>query len=174
MAETLLTLSTIAFVVAGIFFILAVFFWFLFKIPSVISDLSGRTAKKSIEKLRRRNEQTGSKGYRVSQTNAERGKLTSKESATISGANKKKRENLRPETGMLQENQENGYTTNETTSMTGDMTERLDNGMHGVYDPEEATAPLKEVSMKERSADQLTGNFVMLEEVLIIHTDEVI
>lgn len=36
----------------------------LFKIPIVIGDLSGRTAKKSIERMRLNNEKTGNKSYK--------------------------------------------------------------------------------------------------------------
>ena len=49
MAETLSILSIVSFAVAGASFMLAVFFWFFFKIPTVIGDLSGRTARKSIK-----------------------------------------------------------------------------------------------------------------------------
>ena len=45
MAQTLQTLSVISFVIAGACLVLAVFFWLFFKIPTVIGDLSGRTAK---------------------------------------------------------------------------------------------------------------------------------
>lgn len=52
MAELLSTLSIVFFVVAGVAFVLAVFLWFFFRIPKVVSDLSGRTAKKSIARMR--------------------------------------------------------------------------------------------------------------------------
>ena len=76
MAQTLQTLSVISFVIAGACLVLAVFFWLFFKIPTVIGDLSGRTAKKSIAKMRAANEKTGTKSYKESRINAERGKLT--------------------------------------------------------------------------------------------------
>ena len=44
-AELLSTLSTVAFVVAGVSLALSVFFWFFFRIPTVIGDLSGKNAK---------------------------------------------------------------------------------------------------------------------------------
>lgn len=63
-AEILSLISVISFVFCAISFVLAVFFWFFFKIPSVIGDLSGRTARKSIEKMRAGNEKTAAQGYR--------------------------------------------------------------------------------------------------------------
>ena len=76
MAETLQTLSIISFAVAAACFVLAIFLWFFFKIPTVIGDLSGRTARKSIAQMRAANEKSGVKSYKESKTNAERGKVT--------------------------------------------------------------------------------------------------
>lgn len=59
MAETLQSISVAAFVLAVGFLIIAVFLWFHFKIPMVYNDLTGRTAKKSIEKFRKTNERAG-------------------------------------------------------------------------------------------------------------------
>lgn len=61
MAQVLSIISIISFIVAGLAFLLAVFFWFKFKIPSVIGDLSGRTARKSIAKMRQNSENAGKK-----------------------------------------------------------------------------------------------------------------
>lgn len=76
MADILNTVSVIFFIAAGVFAVLAIALWFLFKIPIVIGDLSGRTAKKSIERMRLNNEKTGNKSYKTSKSNLERGKLT--------------------------------------------------------------------------------------------------
>ncbi len=48
MAETLSNISTISFIAVLVFTVLAIVQWFFFKIPTVIGDLSGRNAKKSI------------------------------------------------------------------------------------------------------------------------------
>lgn len=61
MAETLSVISTVSFMVSGVFAVIAAAVWFLFKIPSVIGDLSGRTARKSIERMRINNERSGDK-----------------------------------------------------------------------------------------------------------------
>lgn len=52
MAEILSAASFISYIAAVAFGAVAIALWFLFKIPSVIGDLSGRNAKKSIEKMR--------------------------------------------------------------------------------------------------------------------------
>lgn len=76
MAEILSIISIVSFVVAGICLLFALFFWFKFKIPSVIGDLSGRTARKSIAQMRDYNEKSGKKSHRSSAANLERGRIT--------------------------------------------------------------------------------------------------
>lgn len=61
MAETLNNLSVVMWIAAGICLAIAVFFWFFFQIPAVAGDLSGRTARKSIEKMRTANESRDTK-----------------------------------------------------------------------------------------------------------------
>ena len=56
MAQTISTISDIAFVAAIITAIIAIVLFFRFKIPRVISELSGRTSKRSIEEIRKSNE----------------------------------------------------------------------------------------------------------------------
>ena len=55
MAETLSLISLISFLAAGVFAVLAVVLWFVFHIPTVAGELSGRTARKSIERMRKSN-----------------------------------------------------------------------------------------------------------------------
>ena len=67
-----------ALIACGVFFAIAVVLFFALKIPKVISDLSGRTARKAIENIRLNNEQSGDKSYQSSAVNLQRGKLTDK------------------------------------------------------------------------------------------------
>lgn len=67
-----------ALIACGLFFVIAVILFFTLKIPKVISDLTGRTARKAIENIRMQNEQSGDKTYQSSAVNLERGKLTDK------------------------------------------------------------------------------------------------
>lgn len=164
MAETLQLLSIISFAVAAACLVLAIFLWFFFKIPNVIGDLSGRTARKSIARMRAANEKSGSKSYKESKANAERGKLT----GTMPGIQKKKTDGLndnKPETGLLNDNKAEGVES-ETTSM-------LESETTGLLVDDEATAPLNAPVQKPRV--KVGGKKLkMLEEVILIHTDEVI
>lgn len=59
MADFFNKLSLIAFLLSGICLLLMIYFWFKFRVPALISDLSGRTAKKSIERMREKYEEEG-------------------------------------------------------------------------------------------------------------------
>lgn len=67
-----------ALIACGIFFAVAVVLFFTLRIPQVISDLTGRSARKGIEMIRRQNEKSGDKTYQSSAVNLQRGKLTDK------------------------------------------------------------------------------------------------
>ncbi len=54
--ELLRELSVGGYVVGGIFFVISAILFFLLRIPAVIGDLSGATARKAIEDIRRQNE----------------------------------------------------------------------------------------------------------------------
>lgn len=177
-AEILSLISTISFVIAAISFVLAVFFWFYFKIPSVIGDLSGRTAKKSIARMRASNERAGGQGYKPSAANASRGKLTDtmQHSRKLAGDAKKKpatepkkkaqAEDVMPETGLL--------AANKAIAADGQQTDLLAGSeATGLLVDEDATAPLHE---EPKAIIKRTGGkkLKMLDEVMLIHTDEVI
>ena len=65
-------------ILCGIMFVVSVLLFILLKVPKIISDLSGATARKAIKNIREQNEKTGDKAYKVSAFNMERGKLTDK------------------------------------------------------------------------------------------------
>lgn len=165
MAETLSTLSIISFAVAGVCLVIAVFLFVYFKIPSVVGDLSGRTARKSIAKMRVANEKTGSKSYITSKTNADRGKLT----GTVQGAdaisNKAyETEDTRPETGLLSDNKADTIDFQATGFLEDEAT--------GLLMDKDATALLKETKKPVRRSGGKKLN--LIESVMLIHTDEVI
>lgn len=76
MVETIKLLSTIAFIAAAVLLVLAIFLFFKFKIITIINDLTGRTARRSIAQIRENNIRSGERPYRSSAVNLSRGKLT--------------------------------------------------------------------------------------------------
>lgn len=173
MAQTLQTLSVISFVIAGACFVLAVFFWLFFKIPTVIGDLSGRTAKKSIAKMRAANEKTGAKSYKESRINAERGKLTGT-IPDLGKPNKSQRtpHDGKPETGLLAENKAEGVAS-EATAALDETTGILSSETTGLLIDDNATAPLAPPACKS-PAHPSGKQLEMIEEVMLVHTKEVI
>ena len=158
MADILSIVSLISFILSGVAFVLAILFFIMFRIPSVIGDLSGRTAKKSIARMRATNEKTGNKSFKTSSTNAERGTVTD----TMHGIKRKNEEkpidpSERPDTGLLVDNKAEAPTSEAT----------------GLLIDEDATAPL---DTTVRHPVNRTGGkkLTMIEEVVFVHTDEVI
>ena len=169
-AELFSLISVISYIVAGVCLVLAVFFWFFFKIPSVIGDLSGRTARKSIAKMRQANVKSGNKSYRPSAVNAARGKLTDPIRQTgqpqMAAAPQPppQSETGRPETGLLYENRAQAHVEATTELLTG-------NEITTMLVDENATMALDvEAPARRSGGKQLT----MLSQVMLIHTDEVI
>lgn len=160
MAEILHTFSTISFVLAVLFVVIAIIFWFVFKIPNVIGDLSGHNARKSIAQMRQNNEKTGDKSYKASKKNLDRGKLT----GTMEGIGESGNKN--EETGLLNENLVKEREIEETGLL-------VDQDATGLLDESGETAPLKnEDSVRNREPSSVTIR--MLEEVVLVHTEEVI
>ena len=164
MAEILSSVSIISFVIAAICFVLAVVVWFVFDIPTVIGDLSGRTARKSIAKMRENNEKVGKKSYRTSATNVERGKLTDTmpDSDKLNrNKRKKKAEEVNLETGILADNKEEVYEEQQTALLTATETTCL-------LSDEEETASL--TTEENEPAKRVGGKkLLMLDDVMLVH-----
>lgn len=169
-AEILSLISLISYIVAGVSAALAVLFWFFFRIPSVIGDLSGHTAKKSIARRRASNERAGGRGYQPSATNANRGKLTStmQQSRKLNPKPQKSQlaeENQMPDTGVLESNRAEVGSSPQTDLLGSDTTCILtDSNVTAGLQDETAELP------KRTGGKELT----MLEDIMLIHTDEVI
>ena len=169
-AEIFSLVSLISYIAAGVCLVLAVLFWFLFKIPVIVGDLSGRTARKSIAKMRQSNEKSGHKSYRSSATNVARGKVTD----TMPRTEKKKpaapvvKQNApvdaRPETGLLDENRVHVASGEETAPLN-------DDGTTALLVEENETAMLGETPSVARTGGK---KLTMINQVMLIHTDEVI
>jgi len=175
MAEILSTISIVSFVAAGVCFALAVLLWFLFDIPAVIGDLSGRTARKSIARMREHNEKSGKKSYKPSKTNVERGKLTGTMPDSQKLKKKDKTDELKPETGLLDENKTQSVNVQETALLNESEETALLNSAEetGLLVDENETALLEDdIDIPKTRAGG--KKLVMIETVMLIHTDEVI
>lgn len=180
MADTLSSLSVLAFVFAGVFFAAAIVLFVVLKIPKVIDYFTNRSAKKSVKRM----VSTGGAAskipsFQTSAGNKARGKLT--EQVEIEPPPKRKTAKLtvtappqpsgtsgeRPETGLLTEKDEHTAYLDPAEKLEVDLapeTEQLD---------EYATSVLPETIAKvagNRPRIELTK----LDEVMFTHTNEVI
>lgn len=80
--DVYMNIYMVGLVLAGIMLVISVILFFVLKIPAVIGDLSGATAKKAIENIRNQNEESGDKAYKSSAVNKERGRITDKISSS--------------------------------------------------------------------------------------------
>lgn len=144
----------LVFLCAGILsIILAVITILLFvflKIPKVVGDLSGATARKAIADIREQNIQTGDKRHKTSHVNMERGRITDRIT----------------ESGNIQRVG--------TSVQTGIVTQKID--MPAISEPSE-TVVLPEMEYPETevlNGIQLEKDFMIEEEICFIHTNETI
>lgn len=69
-------------ILAGVMLVVTVILFFVYKIPTVIGDLTGANARKAIESIRNQNEDSSDTAYKTGQINHERRKLTEKMSSS--------------------------------------------------------------------------------------------
>lgn len=76
--EFMQTMSFILYIMAAVFFVIGIVLFFVLNIPRIFSDITGATARKAIENIRQKNEESGDKVYRSSHVNIARGRVTDK------------------------------------------------------------------------------------------------
>ena len=157
MAEILSKISLISYIAAGISFFLAVVFWFVFKIPTVAGDLSGKNARKALEEMRKSRSSAGRSTYHSEAVRNPVSGLKSEPVRTTGGDMEKRG----VETGILEENKAAYHRSEDTGLLEEDVT--------GLLFEEEGTALLHS-NDTYRTAVPLK----LLEEIVLIHTDEVI
>lgn len=178
MAETLSTLSVVAYVLAGVFFVGAIVLFVVLKIPKVIDYFTNRSAKKSVKEMR--SGAGGSKiaSFQTAPTNRARGKLTEQVDIPAPAKRDPARQQpaapvqsatpgTRPETGLL--------------SDQGNMTAYLDPTLELVADlaSETETLDAYATSVLPETIERVAQNrprieMTKLDEVMLIHTNEVI
>lgn len=149
-------------IACGLMVIVSGILFFTLKIQRVIGDLTGRTARKAIEDIRKQNEETGDKTYKSSAVNIQRGKLTDK----ITQSGKIIRRADSPfGTGVITEplaDQQNVSYSNETTVLDS------------VSETTVLFAESGETTVLDSSEINHELSFVIEYEITFIHTDEVI
>ena len=157
MAQTYNIISIAAFSLAGAGLIVSVILWFKFGIWGIISDLSGRTAKKSIEQMRAENEKSGKKSFRPSPVALERGGITEAVEIVQSSSD-----------------------VTEKLSADENATEVLEDGTEVLVDNTELlneTSLLDGANASSGGTEFLSGDlksFRMIQDIILVHTNETI
>lgn len=118
--EMLQTLSLVGYILSGLSFAAAITLFFLLKIPQVIGEISGSTAKKAIERIRQQNETSGDNAYKPSAVNTSRGKITDKISKSGKLYAKSESIGVHSHTEKIGTQKFNVSSTNETTVLADD------------------------------------------------------
>lgn len=182
MAELLTKISWILFALAIIALLSAVVFWVKYKIPKVIGDLSGRTAKKTIAKMRSDNEKTGKMALRpgiMVPRNGGGRHPTATHQSTLGTAGSVKVHSSRHapvtqqaeagQTGLLADNRADG------PSNCPEETTMLDNTLNMEEMGQGTTTLLADTERQHTAAaDRNSVQLEMLDDDISVHTDEVI
>lgn len=165
------SVSTIVlFVLAGVCLAFAIFAFITFKIPNVIGDLTGRNARKSIAQMRQENEKDGKKSHHSHPVAAERGTLTE----SIKQSNdklKKQKQTTQKNKPVTKPDFIGGSATD--VLCASNTTERLDYNETGTEILAEGTQVLSKEQM-QAVLNQTAIGFKMIQNIIFVHTDEVI
>lgn len=165
MIEPLSVLKTIFFILSGILFVITVTLWFVFKIPSVIGYLSGKVTKRSTSAVGLYGKAFDTKKFRINLDRVMSGldNNEDKEKGSKATLNANRLNDDVIETGILCDNTAGAITDDITIPMEDD-TQLLDYALDNDSINSQITA----------SIPQNDQDIVLLEEVVFIHTDNVI
>ncbi|WP_426350419.1 hypothetical protein ACPWSR_04025 [Alloiococcus sp. CFN-8] len=164
MERTYETIATISFALALLFFVISLIFFLRFDIWRIIGELSGRTAKKSIERIKASGEAASGKNQAGLQLFFSKGRIS--EALGNLGANKKAKGSAK-ETPA---NKEAVYTGG--TNITEDLPDEYSTEILQETLEEESVGT--ELLNPEKESARLPVEIKVIEEVTIIHTKDVI
>lgn len=168
MASIFKTVSIVLFVLAAVCLALGIITFIVFKIPNVIGDLSGRNARKSIEQMRASNEKGGKKSHRPHPVASDRGTLTEQ----IKESKKLSQKPVQKQTAKPKPIAPEG---SGATDVLEDInaTVNLNYDQNGTEILNEGTQVLSN-EVIQSALNETTVNFKMIQNIVLIHTDEVI
>ncbi len=175
-------------IMCGVMLVVSIILFIVLKIPKVIGDLSGATARKAIRNIREQNEASGDKSHKASGYNEARGRLTDKISPSGKvvqrqgmqnygghGTSKIATQYLATEAGSDETSVLSGV--NETTVLGGTNETTVLGGGNETTLLSERTMDLDAPPMGltgELPPPAIPELFVIEYEITYIHTDEVI
>lgn len=162
MAHMLTTISTISFAAAIVFVVVSVILWFAFKIPMVAGELSGRTAKKSIQKMRMENENAQTKHYDLKDKKHKSVKQKNLKQKSLKQNHmvENRTDTDKMETELLNENHANESKSNETCLLNENVTKDINETV------------CLEVEKPNMQPQNPSIKIKMIQEVMYLHTEE--
>lgn len=163
--------SIVLFVLAAVCLAFAIFAFVTFKIPNVIGDLTGRNARKSIEKMRDANEKGGKKSYRPHPIASDRGTLTE----PIKQSKKESKKLSKTAKTELRRKEAQKFDGSSATDVLEDVnaTTKLEYDADGTEILSAGTEVLSEETM-QTALNENTVKIKMIQNIILIHTDEII
>lgn len=162
----------VAAILCGVMFIVSVLIFIFLKIPKVISDLTGATARKAIKNIRQQNEASGDKAYKVSAFNEARGKLTDKISQSGNVVQQYQAQMRGIDTTKIDTQELHVDEANNQTSVLDAYADAAMFGNGSAGETSVLSSPFGETSvLSESYSDQA---FCVEFEITFIHTNEVI
>ncbi len=149
MAETLSFLSIICYILAFLFLITGVILFVVLRIPKTFSDYTGRSAHKKIMSMRNNNEKKSKKPYHTGNNKKIKESITEKSAPLV------EKKNILQETEIISDNRASNYDVG-ATELLEESTVELN-----------ASEPIQQIRVPEIKLK-------MLDEVMFIHTDEVV
>lgn len=150
-------ISIVSFSLAGVCFVLALFFFLKFRVIKIINDLSGRTAKKSIAEKRSENEKSIDKTFQINRNTKERKSVVVKNDAGTM---------VLPKSDITEP-----LTNNDQTDLLEAGTAILIKS-EDVSDAEDSTTVLSGNASTKKTADDVQLD--MIQSIVLIHTNEII
>lgn len=169
LAQIYRMISIVSFAVAGVCFVVSIALFIKFRIPTVIGDLSGRTARKSIAQMRSENEKTGKKSFRPHPVASDRGTLTEPIKQVSNSKSQKINKKTVPKNPIPGSS---GGVGSETTGKLDDITtDPLNFTQSGTEVLSEGTQVLSNEQI-QLAINQKVVNMKMIQNIVFVHTDE--
>lgn len=168
MAKIFKISTIVLFSLAGVCLAISIFVFITFKIPNVIGDLTGRNARKSIEQMRQENEKGGKKSHRPHPVASDRGTLTEQ-------IKENKKLSQKPMQKQSTRQKQILYDGSGATDVLKDVnaTVNLNYDANGTEILSEGTEVLFDASIQP-SLNEEEVKLKMIQNIVLIHTDEVI
>lgn len=170
MAQTLMTISNVLLVLALLFIVAAAIVFFKFQIREVIAELSGKSARKSIEQLREDNKKSGVRRFRVldrtgtDQVSVIKPEIESGELPTepLPGETLQKNKNVKKSTEPLESEPHDDY--KETTGLEG-SSEYLETSYMDQHDYQETSFMSETLEIPEADGQHNSETQLMEEDL---------